>query len=118
MKYVSWVLVVMLAPVLFAGCVQYSDGERVGIVQKFSKKGFAMCKSYEGHAVIGLQNNGTINTNAEDFSFSVEEQSIIPALEKAMESGHRVKLHYNQEFIAGPCRSDTHYFVDKVTFLD
>lgn len=42
---ISWVLIILV--LFISGCLEYSDGQRVGIVTKFSQKGL-IWKTWEG----------------------------------------------------------------------
>lgn len=77
----------------------YSEGARVGVVNKLSNKG-VFFKSNEAEAsMTGLRassdsdGNSTISANL--FSFSVDP-SAVTAVTKAMESGKPVKLIYRE----------------------
>jgi hypothetical protein len=83
----------------------YSDGERAGFLQKFSRKGW-ICKTWEGEmAMVTLP--GTV---AEKFAFTVREDDLAKQL--SAEIGRRVTVHYEQrKWIPTSCFGDTEYFV-------
>jgi hypothetical protein len=89
----------------------YSSGERVGYIQKFSKKGW-MCKTYEGEiAMVNLP--GQI---ANTFQFTVRDDSIATLINKAQ--GQRVALAYTQhKGLPTSCFGETEYFVKGVKIL-
>ena len=89
----------------------YSSGERVGYIQKFSKKGW-LCKTYEGEiAMINLP--GQI---ANTFQFSVSDDSIAALINKSQ--GQRVALTYQQhKGVPTSCFGETEYFVKGVRIL-
>ena len=89
----------------------YSSGERVGYVQKLSKKGW-LCKTYEGEiAMINLP--GQI---ANTFQFSVRDDSIAALINKAQ--GQQVALAYQQhKGVPTSCFGETEYFVKGVRIL-
>ena len=89
----------------------YSSGERVGYIQKFSKKGW-LCKTYEGEiAMVNLP--GQI---ANTFQFSVRDDSIAALITKAQ--GQRVALSYSQhKGVPTSCFGETEYFVKGVKVL-
>jgi hypothetical protein len=95
----------------------YSEGNRSGLLQKFSHKG-NFFKTYEGELVLNsLTPNGTITPySSEKFYFSVADDS----LGKQMKNyeGKRVVIHYNQKNGVIPWRGDTEYIVDSVRVLD
>jgi hypothetical protein len=87
----------------------YSSGERAGLLQKFSERGW-VCKTYEGelamYVVAGVQ--------PEIWRFTVRDRAVAQQLMQAV--GQRVQLHYDER-IALPtsCFGDTRHFVDRVT---
>lgn len=108
------------------GCFEYSEGERTGVITKFSRKGF-ICKTWEGELNLGGFKEKTsydsrgieqtkVVTNV--FEFTVENTSIIGQIQTAQRSGKRVTLQYNQELFSF-CRSDSDsYFVSNVVVED
>jgi hypothetical protein len=83
----------------------YSDGERAGFLQKFSRKGW-VCKTWEGQmALVTLP--GTI---AEKFDFTVRDDALAAKLGASI--GRRMSVHYEQrKWIPSSCFGDTEYFV-------
>jgi hypothetical protein len=83
----------------------YSEGERAGFVQKFSRKGW-VCKTWEGElAMVTLP--GTV---AERFPFTVRDAAVAATLNANI--GKRVTLHYEQhKWVPTSCFGDTEYFV-------
>ena len=86
----------------------YSEGVRVGVVQKFSKKG-NIFKTYEGELLLS---NGLYT---EKFYFSVLEDSIAQRLMAS--EGQRVSIHYIQKNRTLPWRGETTYFVNGVELI-
>jgi hypothetical protein len=86
----------------------YSDGERAGFLQKFSRKGW-ICKTWEGEILLSSM-PGAI---PERFEFSVRDDLVARQLMEAM--GKRVQLTYSQhKGVPGACFGETEYFVEKV----
>lgn len=86
----------------------YSTGERVGYVQKLSRKGW-LCKTWEGE----LQMSNVPGSAPIIFEFSVRSDSIAHAIEAA--SGNRVSLTYEQHTgVPSDCFGETEYFVTGV----
>src|SRR5215472_12574662 len=86
----------------------YSDGERAGLLQKFSRKGW-VCKTYEGEMVLAT----VATVNAEKFLFTVRDAEIAKQL--TADIGQHVKVHYEQrKWIPTSCFGDTEYFVTSV----
>jgi len=111
---------------LLAGCGEYSDGERVGTIQKFSTKGL-VAKTWEGEMLLGglrrkssTDGNGNTTTNmvANIWMFTVEDPALIAEVQQLMESGAPVRAHYRQEVMGSPFRTETGifgpYFLTKV----
>jgi hypothetical protein len=89
----------------------YSDGERAGILQKFSRKGW-VCKTYEGELAMSVV-PGVAPTIWE---FSVRDERVVPRLSAAI--GRRVVLHYAEHRgVPTNCFGYTDYFVDSVAIV-
>jgi hypothetical protein len=86
----------------------YSDGERAGFVQKFSKKGW-ICKTWEGELLLATV-PGAI---PEKFEFTVRDDSVASQLLANM--GKRMVLTYSQhKGVPSSCFGDTEYFIEKM----
>ena len=124
MKKFLLILIISII-VLFAGWFwwkfyfTYSEGERSGLLQKFSRKG-NIFKTYEGELVLNsLTANGTIAPySTEKFYFSVSNDSLGQRITDDAYEGKRVVIHYNQKNGSLPWRGDTEYIVDSVRLLD
>jgi len=84
----------------------YSNGERAGYVQKFSRKGW-VCKTWEGELAMATL-PGSI---PEVFAFTVWDDAVAARINAQM--GQRVVLHY-QEKVGLPtsCFGETRHIVD------
>ena len=86
----------------------YSDGERAGLLQKFSRRGW-VCKTYEGEMVLAT----VATVNAEKFLFTVRDADIAKQLTGYI--GDHITVHYEQrKWIPTSCFGDTEYFVTSV----
>jgi hypothetical protein len=86
----------------------YSDGERAGYLQKFSRKGW-ICKTWEGEILLSSM-PGAI---PERFEFSVRDDLVAKQLLEAM--GKRVQLTYAQhKGVPTACFGESEYYVEKV----
>jgi hypothetical protein len=86
----------------------YSDGERAGLLQKFSRRGW-ICKTYEGEMVLAT----VATVNAEKFLFTVRDADIAKQLTGYI--GDHITVHYEQrKWIPTSCFGDTEYFVTRV----
>jgi hypothetical protein len=103
------ILVALLALYTWAALnISYSEGEREGFLQKFSRKGW-ICKTWEGEILLSSM-PGAI---PERFSFSVRNEQAVKDLMAAM--GKRVQLSYEQhKGVPTECFGETEYFVEKV----
>jgi uncharacterized protein YxeA len=84
----------------------YSEGYRAGKLVKISHKGMVF-KTWEGEISQGV-------SNAQVFTFSVENKEIdvIKLLQKYQ--GEYVKLTYKERYRTFPWLGDTRYFITKV----
>ena len=90
----------------------YSDGNRTGLLQKFSHKG-NMFKTYEGELVLsGISGNSMTPISSEKFYFSVDKDAVAKQLMNY--EGQKVVLHYQQMNGRLFWRGDTEYLVDSV----
>jgi hypothetical protein len=93
----------------------YSDGERAGVLQKFSRKGW-VCKTQEGEIALYYGGGQYLGPGASPqmWDFSVRDKTVAAQLDKAV--GHRVQLHYTEHpGVPSSCFAETRYFVDRVT---
>lgn len=116
-KRLSFILLAVLAAAVAIFAVyawitlnlSYSEGERAGFLQKFSRKGW-ICKTWEGEILLTSM-PGAI---PERFEFSVRDDLVAQQLMAAM--GKRVNLTYAQhKGVPSACFGETEYFVEKVT---
>ena len=89
----------------------YSEGERAGYLQKFSKKGW-LCKTWEGELALSTV-PGVAPTM---WDFTVRKESTARQLNLAI--GRRVLLYYQEHRgVPTSCFGDTSYFVDSVRIV-
>jgi hypothetical protein len=111
-RLLRWLLISAIAAILlFVGYTwlvltwSYSEGERAGYVQKFSKKGIIV-KTWEGELAMVSQ-PGSV---PEKFWFSCRLESVADSINAAM--GVRVVLRYEQHVgLPTALFGDTEYFV-------
>jgi hypothetical protein len=116
-KFVRWfifiLIIVLGAFVYWKYFYTYSDGNRSGLLQKFSHKGNVF-KTYEGELVLSsVASTTNVALASEKFFFSVTNDSVAKALMNY--EGKRVKLHYTEKNGTLPWRGDSKYIVDGVT---
>ena len=106
--------IVFLAILIFAAYTwlalsfTYSDGDRAGYVQKFSRKGW-ICKTWEGELAMA----NLPGAMPQIFYFTVRDEAVAQKLNASI--GERVNIHYRQHRgLPTTCFGDTEYFVDDV----
>lgn len=121
-KTALFVLVACMA-ILMSGCKEnYSNGEKVGNLIEFTKKG-VIWDSWEGR--LNLTQTG-MNTSGDPFSFSFDndrndQDSLIKLMQKAQVEGWKIKIRYHEVWGLKNIfsnRGESDYFVDGVTVLD
>jgi hypothetical protein len=84
----------------------YSDGERAGVLQKFSRKGW-VCKTWEGE----LAMTTVPGVAPELWQFTVRDDAVARDVNAAL--GKRVTLHYREHpGVPTSCFGQTPYYVD------
>ena len=92
--------------------ITYSDGDRAGILQKFSRKGW-ICKTYEGELAVSY----TAGMAPVLWYFSVRDEAIAAKVKDAQ--GKRVVLHYDEHRgVPTDCFGETQYYVDGVRVIE
>ena len=105
----------LILPVLFVAfytfvvlTFDYSEGNRAGYLQKFSRKGW-LCKTYEGELAV----TSVPGVAPTIWEFSVRDKDVARQLTNA--SGKRVVLFYEEHRgVPTKCFGATNYFVDSV----
>jgi hypothetical protein len=109
MKWVATLTVFLLgAYLIIAFNWTYSDGNRAGYIQKFSRKGW-ICKTHEGE----LAMTTVPGVAPVLWGFTVWDDRVAADLSQVM--GKRVILHYKEyRYLPTTCFGETAYFVDRV----
>lgn len=90
----------------------YSDGNRTGLLQKFSHRGNAF-KTYEGELVLSsVVSNSNTPIASEKFFFTVTDDAVAKQLMNY--EGQKVTLHYQEKNGILFWRGDSQYIVDSV----
>jgi hypothetical protein len=88
--------------------VSYSEGERAGYLQKFSKRGW-ICKTWEGELLLTSM-PGAI---PEKFQFSVRDPELAKQMSAA--TGKRILLTYAQhKGVPTDCFGETEYYAERL----
>jgi hypothetical protein len=89
----------------------YSDGDRIGYVQKLSHRGW-VCRTWEGELAMTPVPGAT----PQIFSFTVRDDAVVKRIKDS--EGKRVALHYKEKRgIPSSCFGDTSYFISDVRTL-
>ena len=97
----------------------YSEGERIGFLTKFSRKG-RIWKSWEGE--LNLTQTGMNTSSLFDFSIDndKDDAKVIALIDSAVTNGWKVKLKYHETFAKNwfNNRGETSHFVEAIDVLD
>lgn len=89
----------------------YSEGERAGLLQKFSTKGW-VCKTYEGELaqyIVG-------GVAPQIWYFSTRDKKVAEQLSSAV--GNQIRLHYTEHRgVPTNCFAETPYFAEGFTLV-
>jgi len=92
--------------------LSYSDGDRAGVLQKFSRKGW-ICKTYEGELAVSY----TPGMAPVLWYFSVRDEAVASKIKEMQ--GKRVVLHYDEHRgVPSDCFGETQYYVDGVRVIE
>jgi hypothetical protein len=111
------IIVIVLLLVITVFCYwkygfTYSDGNRFGLLQKFSRKG-NLFKTYEGELILSsVRSNSNVPLASEKFFFSVTDKHVAQQLENLQ--GRGVTLHYKEKNGTLFWRGESKYIVDSV----
>ena len=113
-KFITAIVVLLATLALYLYAMvswSYSEGERAGWVQKFSRKGW-LCKTWEGElAMISLP-----GSTPEKFYFTVWDPRLAEEIQKNV--GQRVQLHYEEKVgLPGTCFGETRHWVNRITII-
>jgi hypothetical protein len=118
-RFGRWVVILLLLIMVGVGLWTwlalswaYSDGERAGVLQKFSRRGW-VCKTQEGE----LAQYVVAGVSPQIWAFSVRDPVVGAQLNKVV--GRKLQLHYTEHAgVPSSCFGDTRYYVDRVTVVD
>ena len=115
-KFLIWFIIIFIAVITFLiywfYYNTYSEGNRSGILQKFSKKG-NIFKTYEGELIMSsIASTANVTLASEKFYFSVKDDSLAESMFNF--EGKKVTVHYEQKRKHLPWNGETDYFVNSV----
>lgn len=122
MKKILLSLVFVSIALIFTSCTEnYSNGERIGFITKFTKKGL-IWDSWEGEMNVS-QTGMTSNAAEFDFSFDNDlgdtQAELLKTVDSAVQYGWRVKVKYHET--AGKNwlknRGETSHFITGIEVL-
>jgi hypothetical protein len=106
--FVAALLALAVLYTMFMLWWSYSDGERAGVLQKFSERGW-VCKTHEGELALYV----VAGVAPQIWNFSVRDPAVAAELGKAV--GQTVRLHYREHRgLPTSCFGETDYFVDRL----
>ena len=89
----------------------YSEGERAGVLQKFSSKGW-VCKTYEGELALYVVGG----VAPQIWYFSTRDKEVAKQLSSAV--GEQVRLHYTEHRgVPTSCFAETPYYAESFTIV-
>jgi hypothetical protein len=90
----------------------YSNGNRFGLLQKFSTKG-TIFKTNEGELILSsVRSNNNVPLASEKFFFSVTSKRVVQQMMNLQ--GRYVTVHYKEKNGTLPWRGESNYIVDSV----
>ena|SRR5690242_3520498 len=114
------VMLILLVLVLVLGALwtwfslswAYSEGERAGVLQKFSKKGW-ICKTYEGELALYIVGG----VAPQLWYFSTRDEKVAQQLTGAV--GQQIRLHYTEHRgVPTTCFAETPFFAEGFTKVE
>lgn len=110
------ILLLLVAIAWYITTGYYSSGERAGTLSKFSEKGYIF-KTFEGVLNEGGYSGETGTLTPRYWDFSTKEDSVVQKLRKALATGERITLVYQEKFVKFPWNGDTKYMITDVLFI-
>jgi len=109
---IAFGIVVVVLYTMATLSLSYSDGERAGVLQKFSRKGW-ICKTHEGELAVSY----TPGMAPVLWFFSVRDDAVAAKIKEVQ--GKRVVLHYDEHRgVPSDCFGETQYYVDGVRVIE
>ena len=118
-RFIFWIVGILMVPVIgvilyiwLALTWSFSQGERVGYIQKLSKSGW-ICKTWEGEMAM-VTMPGAI---PDKFLFTIRNEEVAKRVNQF--AGKRVALIYEQhKGLPTSCFGDTDYFIVDARTID
>ena len=117
--YALGILILIILFPFILSTENYSEGERIGFITKFSKKG-RFFKSWEGE--LNLTQTGMNTSSVFQFSLDndMQQNDVVSLIDSAANNGWKVKLNYHETSFKNlfDNRGETDYFITNITILD
>lgn len=116
LKSILTIIAILFFPILIGTCcitklvatkplIEFSKGERIGVLRKLSKKGWYY-KTYEGELML---NAGLGSVKLDTFNFSVQDQTVADSLLANL--GQNLKLTYTEYKLMPYKVGNTNYLI-------
>jgi hypothetical protein len=111
-----WILLIAVVAVVgwtaFTLSWAYSEGDRAGVLQKFSKRGW-VCKTYEGELALYIVGG----VAPQIWNFSTRDEELARKLTEVV--GKNIQLHYAEHRgVPTNCFAETAYFAESFTVVE
>jgi hypothetical protein len=111
-----WILLIAVVAVVgwtaFTLSWAYSEGDRAGVLQKFSKRGW-VCKTYEGELALYIVGG----VAPQIWYFSTRDEELAKQLTEAV--GKNIQLHYAEHRgVPTNCFAETSYFAESFVVVE
>lgn len=115
-RILLWLVLILVAVLAawtaFSLSWAYSEGDRAGVLQKFSKKGW-LCKTYEGELALYIVGG----VAPQIWYFSTRDEDLAKELSSAV--GKNIQVHYTEHRgVPTNCFAETPYFAQSFRVVD
>ncbi|MGI9245521.1 MAG: hypothetical protein ACR2I8_02280 [Steroidobacteraceae bacterium] len=118
-SFKSWLLGSLFGALVLIGLYtafmlwfSYSEGERAGVLQKFSKRGW-LCKTYEGELALYVVGG----VAPQIWQFSVRDDALAEQLHKAV--GQQLRVRYEEHRgVPTTCFAETDYYASSFEVIE
>lgn len=89
-----------------------SDGDRTGVITKFTIHRGWIWNTWEGEMLQGASKDASSSANL--WAFSVADDAVVDKIHAAQRAAKPVMVHYQQQWSVQKWNGDTNYFVNEV----
>ena len=109
-------LLIIAAAVLLSGCIETTNGVKVGTLVKCAKEGL-LIKTFECEIIRGGMTDGS-GSIGKSFHFTIENTELQDIARQALDHQNQIKLTYHNEWITlWRTETDDNAFGDKIEVL-